>query len=91
LFDLSIDGMSISSGLDSVYEELAQYAKENSLPLHMLQLSRTILGYPNSWSFPAASLDMPKCYQNFLVKALFQQHLLLSIWHVLDHLFFALV
>lgn len=54
LFDLSIDGMSISSGLDSVYEELAQYAKENSLPLHMLQLSRTILGYPNSWSFPAA-------------------------------------
>jgi len=58
LFDLQIDGMAISSGIDTVYDQLVAFAKENSLPLHMLQLSRTILGFANSWSFPAASLDV---------------------------------
>lgn len=56
LFDLKIDNMAISSGVDLVYEQLVQYAKDKSLPLHMLQLSKTLLGAPNSWSFPAAFL-----------------------------------
>ena len=56
LFDLKIDDMAISSGLDAVYSRLVSFAKDNSLNLHMLQLSRTILGFPNSWSFPSALL-----------------------------------
>lgn len=61
LFDLKIDNMSVSSGVDRVYTEIAKFAKDNSLTLHMLQLSRTLLGFPNSWSYPAGPLAEQLC------------------------------
>ena len=82
LFDLQIDGMAISSGIDTVYDQLVAFAKENSLPLHMLQLSRTILGFANSWSFPAASLDV-------LSKITFSDAFFGNFWHVFSKLVWA--
>lgn len=56
LFDLKVDHMSANKGLDIVYDQIVQHAKDHKLSLHMLQLTRTILGWPNSWSYPAGCL-----------------------------------
>ena len=57
LFDLKVDNMKVASGLLTVYAEAMDFAKRNSLDLHMQQLTRHILDFENSWSYPRAFLD----------------------------------
>lgn len=54
LFDLAFvaDG-SVAEGCNVVWEEASGFAKANGLQLHMNGLTRTLLGYPNSWSYPS--------------------------------------
>ena len=63
LFDLNVDGMSVNSGIDKIYEEVVAHAQKHKLSLHMLQLSRTLLGFANSWSFPAGWLCSTHYFQ----------------------------
>ena len=58
MLDLKIDNMSTRSGLPTIFEEACDFAQRHSLQLHMQQLTRTLLGFENSWSYPTARLDV---------------------------------
>ena len=58
LLDLRIDNMSVMSGLPKIFAEASDFAQRHSLQLHMMQLTRTILGYENSWSYPIVFLGL---------------------------------
>ena len=58
LLDLKIDNMTVRAGLPMIFAEASDFAQRHSLQLHMMQLTRTILGYENSWSYPTVFLGL---------------------------------
>ena len=58
LIDLGVYGTAdVKMQLEVIYEELCFYCSRESLQLHMMGLTRTLVGYGSSADYPTGTLE----------------------------------